>query len=211
MLALKLKEWLNNGSYDYGVELLAQVSNNAFLLGVLRKGENPYNSIRLREEIEKISAMMPEPKAGAAEDFFLLPKEVQDVMLEAKKYFKMMMKQRDLLFSEDKEQRRMAALSILELSKLNKECWAKVEYWRKYKALPAEVKDTGIDELALDELIHLRDLDRNYVWKHEKKVKKLSGQKKTDMMERIAERRLRLATVELKLSQLTDEQRSTSN
>lgn len=206
MLAVKVKEWLRaDGAYTDGLDLLKQLSRNAFLISILEGGENLYNRIRLRDELEKYSAMLPEPTQAADHDFMMMPPEVQEVVKQAKAHFKAMKMQRDFLFSDDKEVRRVAALQILSLSQLNKECWAKVEYWRKYKALPAEVSTEGLERIPVAELVRMRDLDRNYIWKHEKKLEGLSGEKKQRLAERIQERRVRLSTIELKLSKLPNE------
>lgn len=182
-----LRDWyLTNGS--------------SFILKTLIKGDlDEYTKSRLLSEIEKI--LPPEvPNDSVGSRMLSKPPAVLKRYNEARNFFKLMKEARILLFSEDHEIRKKAALDIVKYQKLNRQAWADIDHFDKFGYIPSEIElNAQIDALSVWDSVQQYILDKNYIYKHSKRISKLTGDKKTKLESEIKQRTIRRDLIEHKL------------
>jgi hypothetical protein len=160
-----------------------------------------YLEERLLKEIEPLLPDEKEQvKPSVSHQMAQEPKNVQEKFAEAKTLFKEMKEARLGIFSDKKEVRAAAAIKVIELARLNKECWLDIDHYRKFGYLPSAVSTSDtIAAMNVTDLFSFIKRTENYIYKFGKKAKSLSGNDKKELEERIRVRENELAIARKKL------------
>lgn len=198
MFSIEINRVLTELDYNKGILLYEQLGKDEFLKKYFSSGHSEYKEKRLWDELEKLKE---EHIANPVilEEKGEMPTDVRKVLAMAKEAFKAMKLKRQELFVDDRETRRKAALQILELSKLNKECWNTYDYWKKHGSTPDKTKQANLGDLSILELTTQLNLDKNYIWKFTKKIQLVTGEKKRQLELEIERRKNRVLSIQEKL------------
>ncbi|HMT28020.1 MAG TPA: hypothetical protein PKD91_01950 [Bacteroidia bacterium] len=168
MSSAQIESWLNrDDDYNEGLSLYLRFGTNEFLKNLFAGGETTYNRNRLRKELLQLSDIASDanniaPEANKLtqninsitdEEYSRLPTAGIVLQKQWKEWYKEMNALRHQLPNPMTEQvRHEMALKIIDLDHKVREAWDKLDYWRKYGELPAEVN-------ILDHLKSMREVD----------------------------------------------------
>lgn len=179
MAIVEIKQVLQNWDYPTALQLYKQSGGNSFLIGLFEAGENTYNNIKLRSELEDILSDDARPAPGpgptlqsgtdqppSTSDFNQLPFQEQALISKRLSVFHAAHEQFHKLHHLNEEARRKAALQILD-------DWDEIEDLRRQQENFQETGQLPGEELKVEvntednttQLIKRRNTLRTYISK----------------------------------------------
>jgi hypothetical protein len=165
--------WLKNGTYEVGVQLYQKHGTNSYLKQRFALGPNDYNKNKLREELQKLLQVTPDPLPVPTEKSKKVATNVptsQPVIInkaQDTKTYHALIKKRDHTYLElnqlmeqkhylpEGNELRLCCLSIISKHQTLTEIWAKLDYYEEHERFPDQMPER-VKRSPKQELQYLR-------------------------------------------------------